>query len=194
MISKKLDALFCKISEKYLNRVLHKKISCGKNVKFRKGSFCIKSHLGKVIIGNHGFVSCGFYALNNGEIEIGNNIFIGVGTTIQAKEKVKIGNNVIIANNVIIVDNNNHPISPEMRLKMSDCSDYMKDELWSWKYAESKPIYIEDNVWIGRNSVIMKGVTIGKGSIIALGTIVTKDVPKYCIVAGNPAKIVKRLK
>ena len=55
------------------------------------------------------------------------------------------------------------------------------------------PIVIEDNVWIGKRAAILKGVHIGKGSIIGLGAIVTKDVPPYCIVAGNPARIVKTL-
>ena len=80
-----------------------------------------------------------------------------------------------------------------MRLKMSQCDSFLTDELWSWKYADSLPIVIEDNVWIGRDSRILKGVTVGKGSIVALGAIVTHDVPPYCVVAGNPAKVVKRL-
>jgi acetyltransferase-like isoleucine patch superfamily enzyme len=99
----------------------------------------------------------------------------------------------VIANNVLIVDNNNHPTDPSMRLQMSACDDFLNDELWSWKYADSKPIVIEDNVWIGRDSRIMKGVTIGRGSIVALGAVVTKDVPSYTIVAGNPARVVKNL-
>ena len=108
-------------------------------------------------------------------------------------EKIEIGNDVIIANNVLLVDNNNHPTSPEERMKMSQCDDFLRDELWSWKYAESKPIVIDDNVWIGRDSRILKGVTVGKGSIVALGAIVTRDVPPYSVVAGNPAKVVKTL-
>ena len=76
---------------------------------------------------------------------------------------------------------------------MSECEDFMRDSLWSWEYAESKPIVIKDNVWIGRDCRILKGVTVGEGSIVALGAIVTKDVPPYTVVAGNPAKVVKQL-
>ena len=133
-------------------------------------------------------------AAYGGEIHIGNNTYIGPGSIIQSKEQVRIGNSVIIANNVLIVDNNNHPVDPVMRLQMSACNDFLHDELWGWKYADSKPIIIEDNVWIGRDSRIMKGVRIGKGSIVALGAIVVKDVPPYTIVAGNPAKVVKQLR
>lgn len=146
-----------------------------------------------VKIGQHCTMGALLQALYGGKIEIGENTYIGPSTIIQSKESVKIGNGVIIANSVLIVDNNNHPTEPAMRQKMSACDDFLNDELWSWKYAESKPIVIEDNVWIGRDSRILKGVTIGKGSIVALGSIVTKDVPPYTVVAGNPAKVVKQL-
>ena len=146
-----------------------------------------------VRIGKHCTIGCLLQALYGGKISIGDNTYIGPNTIIQSKESVNIGNNVIIANNVLIVDNNNHPTDPSMRLKMSGCEDFLHDELWSWKYADSAPIIIEDNVWIGRDSRIMKGVRVGEGSIVALGAIVTKDVPPYTIVAGNPARVVKHL-
>ena len=146
-----------------------------------------------VKIGTKCTLGCIFQAFYGGKISVGDNTYIGPQTIIQSKEMITIGNAVIIANNVIIVDNNNHPTSPEMRLKMSACDDFLNDELWSWKFADSKPIVIEDNVWIGRDSRIMKGVTIGKGAIVALGAIVTKDVPPYTIVAGNPATVVKNI-
>lgn len=146
-----------------------------------------------VRIGDHVFIGCQIYALFGGKVCIGNNCYIGAGTSLQAKESIIIGDNAIISNGVLIVDNNNHPTDPDMRLRMSACEDYMSDPLWTWEYAESKPIRIEENVWIGRNSSIMKGVTVGKGAIIAFGAVVTKDVPPYTIVAGNPAKVVKQL-
>ena len=146
-----------------------------------------------ISIGNHCTIGALLQAFWGGKITIGNNTYIGPSSIIQSKESVVIKDNVIIANNVLIVDNNNHPVDPAMRLKMSACEDFMNDELWSWKYAASKPIVIEENVWIGRDSRILKGVTVGKGSIVALGAVVTKDVPPYTVVAGNPAKVVKQL-
>ena len=65
---------------------------------------------------------------------------------------------------------------------------------WDWKYSDQKNVIIEDNVWIGERSTILKGVHIGKGSIIACDSVVTKDVPEYSVAAGNPAQTVKRLK
>ena len=146
-----------------------------------------------VCIGVHCTIGALFLAHFGGKIRVKSNTYIGPNTILQSKERIEIGDNVIIANNVLIVDNNNHPTDPALRLKMSQCDDFMHDELWSWKYADSAPIVIEDNVWIGRDSRILKGVTVGKGSIVALGSIVTKDVPPYTIVAGNPAKVVKHL-
>ena len=176
-------------------RKIRKKAIIGENIQFATSSGIVNTGAREnVVIGNHGCCFGNFQALCNGEIKIGNNIYIGSGTYIQSKEKIIIGDNVIISNNVLICDNNNHPTSPEKRLLLSKCENYITDELWSWKYASSKPIVIKDNVWIGKNAVIMKGVTIGKGAIVGLGSIVTHNVPEYCVVAGNPATVVKKLK
>ncbi|MBH0060037.1 acyltransferase [Pseudoalteromonas sp. NZS71] len=61
--------------------------------------------------------------------------------------------------------------------------------LWHWEHARQAPVIIEDNVWIGRQVMIMKGVKIGKGSIIASGTVVTKNVPEFSLCFGNPCII-----
>lgn len=165
-----------------------------KEITFGKGARCQNSGpKNNVVIGKHCTISALFQALYGGKITVGNNVYIGCNTILQSKESVAIHDNVIIANNVVVVDNNNHPTSPTARLSMSACDNYMKDELWTWKHAESKPIVIEENVWIGRDARILKGVTIGKGSIVALGAVVTHDVPPYTVVAGNPAKVVKHL-
>lgn len=165
------------------------------NMVFLPGASCRNSgNYANVLIKDHCTIGASFIALFGGKITVDENTYIGGGTVLQSKERITIGKNVIVANNVLLVDNNNHPTAPEERMKMSQCNDFLNDDLWSWKYAESKPIIIEDNVWIGRDSRILKGVKIGKGSIVALGAIVTHDVPPYSVVAGNPAKVVKKLK
>ena len=63
-----------------------------------------------------------------------------------------------------------------------------------WRNVNSRPIVIKDDVWIGMNVIILKGVTIGEGAIVGAGSVVTKDVPAWTVVAGNPAKVVKHLK
>lgn len=101
---------------------------------------------------------------------IGNNTFINSNSSIRCKKNIVIGNNCAIAHGVSIMDSNYHKINGKIK---------------------EEPVIIEDNVWIGANSVILSGVTIGKGSIIAAGTIVNKDVPPHSMVAGNPGKIKK---
>lgn len=164
------------------------------NVRFNFTAHCMNSgDKSNVKIGNHSFIACNIIARFGGKVTIGKNVYIGASTTLMSRNSINISDNVIIANNVIIMDNNNHPTSPVERLKMSMCDDYISDELWSWKNVSSKPVNIEENVWIGRDVRILKGVRVGKGSIVALGSIVTHDVPPYSVVAGNPAKVVKML-
>ena len=110
---------------------------------------------------------------------------------VGAVEGVEIGSHVIISNNVHIYDNNNHPTSPKVRWEM--CNQGFYGDAWKWKHASAKKIVIEDGVWIGERATILKGVTIGKGSIIGCDAVVTHNIPQYCIAAGNPAKVVKRL-
>jgi maltose O-acetyltransferase len=190
-----MKKLMRRLKDRKIKKIFCQKVSVDPNqLTTMSGIACTNTGTSDMIsIGNHCTLGCLLQALYGGKINIGNNTYIGPQTIIQSKESVTIGDNVIIANNVLIVDNNNHPVEPEMRLKMSACNDFLHDELWTWKYAESKPIVIESNVWIGRDSRILKGVHIGEGSIVGLGAVVTKDVPPYTVVAGNPARVVKHL-
>lgn len=99
--------------------------------------------------------------------------FMNEKVTITCGSEIHIGKNAHIAREASIRDYDGHYIE-------------------SPSYRTAKPIYIGDNVWIGYRALIMKGVTIGEGSIIAANAVVTKDVPPHCIVAGNPAKIIRR--
>lgn len=126
-----------------------------------------------------------------GRIRIGSNTTIRYNTTIESIVGVEIGRFVIISNNVVITDNNNHPTDPAQRLAMSKSGFY--GERWHWRHADCKPVVIGDNVWIGRNAVVLKGVSIGAGAVVGCNAVVTEDVPPYSIVAGNPARVVKRL-
>lgn len=154
-------------------------------------SHCTAQNKYDIVIGKRCEIKGQLFSFEGGKILIGNNVFMNYNSFIGSMEAVTIGNDVIIATNVRIFDNNYHPTSPTQREMMSHNDFY--GELWTWKYAEHKPVVIGDNVWIGEFSAILKGVTIGKGSIVASHSVVTKDVPPYVIVAGNPARVVKRL-
>ncbi|CAN5782576.1 DapH/DapD/GlmU-related protein [soil metagenome] len=102
------------------------------------------------------------------------------GTTLVAAERIQIGNRVQIGANSTIVDTDFHPIQVEERAR-----DFLN--------GQHAPIIIEDDVFIGMQSLILKGVTIGRGSVVGAGSVVTKNVPAGVVVAGNPARIVKEL-
>ena len=98
--------------------------------------------------------------------------FINEGATITCATSVHIGKGANIAREAVIRDYDGH---------------YIED----LNYRTAKPVWIGDNVWIGYRAMILKGVTIGDGSIVAANAVVTKDVPPHCIVAGNPAKVIR---
>jgi acetyltransferase-like isoleucine patch superfamily enzyme len=112
------------------------------------------------------------------EIIIGDNTRI-VGTCIHAQESIRIGNNCLIAGNCQIVDSSGHELS----------FDNVKNRIKT--LGKTRPIVIHDNVWIGANTFVLPGVTIGEGSVIGAGSIVVTDIPPYSIARGNPAVVIK---
>jgi acetyltransferase-like isoleucine patch superfamily enzyme len=112
---------------------------------------------------------------SNGILKIGDNTYMAGKTNIGCAKEISIGSNCSISWNVTLIDSDFHP--------------------WSVNGEEkefTKPIIIEDHVWIGNNAIILKGVTIGVGSIVGAGSVVTRNVPPNCLVAGNPAKIIHK--
>jgi len=164
----------------------------GNNVTVSANANCSKESLAKIIIGNNCDICCNLIAKGEAILEVGHHTTIRGETIVGAYQSIKIGNYVIISNSVRIYDNNNHPTSPKKRMQMCSTGNFYSDD-WNWCHSDCKPIIIEDNVWIGERSTILKGVKIGKGSIIASNTVVTKDVPPFSVVAGNPGKVVKVL-
>lgn len=173
-------------------RRFEKSAITGNNLSVGPISNCISDAKSHITIGDNCEINGVLYSYSGGKIMIGNNCFINTSTFIGAMDSISIGNYVITATNVRIFDNNNHPTDCENRLRM--CRDGFHNENWEWKFAAHKAVVIEDNVWIGEYSAVLKGVKIGEGSIVASHSVVTKDVPPYSIVAGNPARVVKSLK
>ena len=111
-----------------------------------------------------------------GLLEIGERTFINSGCSIAATELVHIGADCHIGPHVMMLDNDYHCVDPERRLER----------------PPSAPIVVEDNVWIGARVFVASGVTIGRDSCIAAGSVVTSDVPPRTLVAGVPAKVIRQ--
>lgn len=108
-------------------------------------------------------------------LSIGNNVFINGGSEIAATCHITIGHNALLGPEVRFMDSDYH-----------DIHDHAKP-------GKKEPIVIGDDVWIGARAMVLKGVTIGAGAVIAAGAIVTKDVPARTIVGGNPARVIRSL-
>jgi len=112
-------------------------------------------------------------------IEVGNNVFMGLNTVINTQVPVKIGNNVMFGRSVMIMggDHNMSEVGIQMRFVKSG--------------GKNIPIVIENDVWIGSNVTILKGVKLSEGCVVGAGSIVTKSLPPYSICVGNPCKPIK---
>lgn len=110
-----------------------------------------------------------------GELRVGDGTFINYGATISAHSGVQIGRDCLIGNYAMIMDSDYH-----------DVADFSKP-------GETAPIVIEDNAWVGARAIVLKGVRIGQGAVVAAGAVVTRDVPPRTLVAGVPARVVREI-
>ena len=115
-------------------------------------------------------------------LRIGSRVSIGHMVTFSCNKEIIIEDDVLIAGFCAFYDNDGHPIDPELRK-----AGYAPPR------ERTKPLRICQNAWVGAGCHILKGVTIGEGSIVGSGSVVTEDVPPYSIVAGNPAKLVRTI-
>lgn len=157
--------LNCKFYGKtFIQRAINSRIVIGDDCHFRS------KHLSALLGINHPCIVATI--VPEAVIKIGNHCGFS-GTTITAFTSIEIGNNVRCATNTTICDSDWHLDDP--------------------RTTPSKPIIIEDNVWLGYNVTVWKGVTIGKNSIIGANSLVTKDIPANVIAAGNPCRVIKHL-
>lgn len=129
---------------------------------------------------------------SGGKISIGNYCYFGENSNIWSAVNVVVEDNVLIAHDVDIFDHNMHPTNALERhehYKQIILEGHSKEKI-NW---DEKPIYIKKNAWIGCKSIIIKGITIGEGAIVAAGSVVTKNVEPFTMVAGNPARVIKKI-
>lgn len=155
-------------------------ILLGKRSKISRFNLLAASGNGKsIVIGDDCSIGQGcILRAFHGNITIGNHCSLNPYVVIYGGGGVSIGNYVRIATHTTIVASN-HRFEDVDRLIMNQGNEY-------------KGVVIEDDVWIGANVVVLDGVHIGEGSVIAAGAVVNKDVPKYSVMAGVPAKLVKK--
>src|ERR1700730_14215305 len=171
------------------------------NVQFGEGFYCESAQIfrflrnkqsGAVVIGKHVscYAGCSFSVGVNGRCTIGDFTLLN-GALIMAEDKIDIGSHCLISWNVGIADSDFHPLEPAQRLIDSQAlAPFFKDRPQRPK-LRTAPVIISDNVWIGMNATILKGVTIGENSVVAAGSVVTKSVAPNSVVAGNPAVVIK---
>jgi len=124
----------------------------------------------------------------SGVVEIGDDSIL-VGSVFMCAESIRIGRRVVISYNTTIADSDFHPRDPELRRQDAIANAPFGDK--SHRPALlSRPVVIEDDVWIGIGAILLKGVRIGASARIGAGAVVTKNVPAGASVAGNPAQIV----
>jgi galactoside O-acetyltransferase len=145
---------------------------------------------GRIVIGQDSIINCRIdFDHQTGCIQIGDRCYIG-SSHLVCHTKIVLENDVIISWNVTIVDHDSHSIY--MRHRKQDVTDWIKGEK-CWNYVNIKPVYIEQGAWIGFGASILKGVTVGRGAVVAAQSVVTKNVPPFTVVAGNPARVVREL-
>jgi acetyltransferase-like isoleucine patch superfamily enzyme len=138
------------------------------------------------------------FETEEGVVTFGNRVFIG-NSQIICRSAVNFGSDIFIAWGCTFYDHDSHSLNyldrqQDLKTQMEDFRKglsfvHNKD----WSKVKSRPITVKDNAWIGMNCLILKGVTIGEGAIVGAGSVVTKDVPDWTMVGGNPARVIKQL-
>lgn len=116
------------------------------------------------------------------ELVVGDGTFIGHGCGFNVGRSVRIGNHCLFASGVLVYDADGHPLDADRRRAGEPSPP-----------EQIAPVVIGDDVWVGFGAIILKGVTIGDRAVVAAASVVTKDVPPDCVVAGNPARVVRHL-
>lgn len=146
--------------------------------------------LSRLTVGEGSIVEGGLVLERDGaEIIIGKNSFIG-NSLLASATSICVGDDTLVAWGCNIVDHNSHAVNWNHRRQ--DVKDWYKGQK-NWEYVKSMPVTIGNKCWIGFNVIVLKGVEIGDGAVVAAGSVVTKSVAAWSVVAGNPASVIREL-
>ncbi|CAN5560468.1 hypothetical protein BH18VER1_BH18VER1_02540 [soil metagenome] len=173
------------------------------NVHFGTGFFCESAQVFKrfksrhpraMVIGEHVsiYAGCAFPLGENATVTLGDFTLVN-GALLMAEERIEIGAHCLISWNVGIADCDFHPLDAVARRRDTFALAPFFEGRPPRPKITSAPITIADNVWVGMNATILKGVTVGENSVIAAGAVVTRSVPANVVVGGNPAVVIKQL-
>lgn len=128
----------------------------------------------------------------DGQITIGRRVYIGDDCLLSCADRITIGDLTLLGHGVQIFDNNSHPMDRAARA--ADWHAVLQGNIRACDQIERAPVVIGAHAWIGFGSIVLKGVTIGDGAVVAAGSVVTADVDAHTLVAGNPARPIRRLR
>ena len=144
-------------------------------------------------VGDHSYIEGEVFLLTAASrCTIGRYCFLGGESRLWVQGTMTIGNFVLIAPRVDVFDNDSHALDAAQR-RADATNMFEHDQPMEYARVSQADIVIEDDVWIGAKSTIMKGVRIGRGAVVAAASVVTRDVPPFTLVGGNPAREIKRL-
>jgi acetyltransferase-like isoleucine patch superfamily enzyme len=118
--------------------------------------------------------NCSLFSDHNAKLTIGANVCFNAHVAVLCKKSVELADEVLVGNNTVIMDSDFHGFNGEP--------------------DKAEPIKIGFHAWLGRNVLILKGVTIGEHAVVGAGSVVAKDVPSFCVAAGNPVRVIKEIK
>ena len=146
---------------------------------FRLYGSCIFNGSGAMVVGDSVMIKSPshkkveFHISEHASVSIGSGTFINRGTHISCSESIFIGRNCLIGDDCVLIDNDYHAVGDGR--------------------AKSAPIILEDGVWLAIKVIVLRGVTIGEGSIIGAGSVVTRSIPPYTFAAGAPARVIRKV-
>lgn len=144
---------------------------------------------GRVRIGRESIVQCRIdFDSPQGMVIIGDRAYVGASHLV-CHSAIDIADDVIISWGVTIVDHDSHSL--DWRQRARDVDDWRQGRK-DWRGVAIKPVRIGAKAWIGFGASILKGVSVGEGAVVGANSVVTRDVPAYSVVAGNPARVVRR--